>query len=125
MKIFNMKGEMFDASGDCSTLNIEFNSTPAIELADARTKQRGLGYSPVVRRQQARDVQALSPIELQLSRDKVANKHPESMRWHSQSTRHFGDDIMKYTLVPSTVTQRKQAEQAVKQEDSNGILHRW
>jgi hypothetical protein len=37
MKVFNVKGEMFEAGKDCPTQDIEFNSTPALDLADAKT----------------------------------------------------------------------------------------
>lgn len=43
MKIFNVKGEMFDAGRDYSTQGIEFNSTPAFELADAKPTREVLG----------------------------------------------------------------------------------
>ena len=37
MKVFNVKGEMFEAGEDVPTHDIEFNSTPALNLADAKT----------------------------------------------------------------------------------------
>lgn len=43
MKIFTMVCEMFDAGRDYPTQDIEFNSTPAIELADAKTTRETLG----------------------------------------------------------------------------------
>ena len=36
MKVFNVKGDMFDAGKDCPTQDIEFNSTPALDLATAK-----------------------------------------------------------------------------------------
>lgn len=36
MKIFNVKGDMFDAGKDYPTQDIEFNSTPALDLANAK-----------------------------------------------------------------------------------------
>ena len=37
MKIFGVLGEMFPDGADCPTQDIEFNSTPALDLADAKT----------------------------------------------------------------------------------------
>lgn len=37
MKIFNVTGEMFDIGKDYNTRDIEFNSTPVLHLADAKT----------------------------------------------------------------------------------------
>lgn len=37
MKVFNVPGEMFEAGKDVPTHDIEFNSTPALDLADAKT----------------------------------------------------------------------------------------
>ena len=36
MKVFNVPGEMFDAGKEFDTQDIEFNSTPASDLADAK-----------------------------------------------------------------------------------------
>ncbi|KAI2618353.1 catalase-like domain-containing protein [Hypoxylon sp. NC1633] len=128
MKIFNVKGEMFDAGKDCPTQDFEFNSAPAIELADAKTTREilcirlryGNDKSEMYKRLEER-----SDYDLQVSRDKVPNKHLESTRWYSQSAYRFGDYVMKYRLVPSTETQRKLAEETVKPDDSDDILHRW
>ncbi|EEY23520.1 conserved hypothetical protein [Verticillium alfalfae VaMs.102] len=40
MKLFNAHGIMFKASKDFSTQDIEFNSTPALDLADAKITTR-------------------------------------------------------------------------------------
>lgn len=42
MKVFNVEGEMFDAGKDLPTQDIEVNSTPAIDLADAKTTREVL-----------------------------------------------------------------------------------
>jgi len=36
MKVFNVKGDMFDVGKDYPTQDIEFNSTPALDLATAK-----------------------------------------------------------------------------------------
>lgn len=40
MKIFNVQDEMFEMGKVCATQDMEFNSTLALDLADARTKKR-------------------------------------------------------------------------------------
>lgn len=128
MKIFDVKGEMFDAGRDYPTQDLEFNNTPATELADAKTTREILGLRLMYggdKPELYNQLKERPDRELQLSRDKVANKHLESMRWYSQSAYRFGDYVMKYSLVPSTETQRKLAGQTVKPEDSDDVLHRW
>ncbi|KAI1765286.1 catalase-like domain-containing protein [Hypoxylon sp. FL1150] len=128
MKIFDVKGEMFDAGRDYPTQDIEFNSTPAIELADAKTTKEILGIRLMHNGDKSelyKHLEERPDYELQVSRDNVANRHLESMRWYSQSAYRFGDYVMKYRLVPSTETQQKLVEQTVKPEDGDDILHRW
>ncbi|KAI0175992.1 catalase-like domain-containing protein [Hypoxylon sp. FL1284] len=128
MKIFDVKGEMFDAGRDYPTQDIEFNSTPAIELADAKTTREILGIRLMYgdnKEELYKHLEERPDYELQVSRDKVNNKHLESMRWYSQTAYRFGDYVMKYRLVPSTETQRKLAEQTVKPGDGDDILHQW
>ncbi|KAI8960764.1 catalase-like domain-containing protein [Daldinia sp. FL1419] len=128
MKIFNVNGEMFDAGRDYSTQDIEFNSIPAIELADAKTTREILGIRLLYdsdTKEVYRQLKERPDYELQKSRDKAPNKHLESMRWYSQTAYRFGDYVMKYRLVPSTETQRKLAAETVKPEDADDILHRW
>ena len=43
MKVFNVQGEMFEPDKDFPTQDIEFNSTPALYLADAKTTKEILG----------------------------------------------------------------------------------
>ncbi|KAI1390101.1 catalase-like domain-containing protein [Hypoxylon trugodes] len=128
MKIFNVNGEMFDAGQDYPTQDIEFNSTPAIELADTKTTREILDIRLMCggdERELRDQLKKRSDYELQVSRDQVPNKHLESMRWYSQSAYRFGNYVMKYRLVPSTETQRKLAEETVKPENSDDILHLW
>ncbi|GKU05896.1 heme-dependent catalase [Fusarium langsethiae] len=48
MKVFNFKGDMFEADKDFPTQDIEFNGTPALNLANAKTTKEildlGLKY---------------------------------------------------------------------------------
>ncbi|OTA98477.1 hypothetical protein M426DRAFT_109669 [Hypoxylon sp. CI-4A] len=128
MKIFNVQGEMFDAGRDYPTQDVEFNSTPAIELADAKTTREILSIRLTCSDDKQEMYERLGQrpdSELQLSRDRVANKHLESTRWYSQTAYRFGDYVMKYRLVPSTETQQKLAAERVKPEDSDDVLHRW
>jgi hypothetical protein len=43
MKVFNVKGDMFEVGKGIPTQDIEFNSTPALEIADAKTTKEILG----------------------------------------------------------------------------------
>jgi len=43
MKLFNVTGDMFETGSSCPTQDIEFNSTPALDLADARTTREIIG----------------------------------------------------------------------------------
>ena len=41
MKVFNVEGEMYDSTK--TSQDIEFNSTPALDLADAKTTKEIIG----------------------------------------------------------------------------------
>ncbi|KAF4454882.1 heme-dependent catalase [Fusarium austroafricanum] len=112
MKIFNVQGEMFEFGKDFLTQDIEFNGTPAIDLADAKTTKETL------------DLRLKSDKELQQARNQVPNMHPESTTFYSQTAYRFGDYVIKYNLVPYSQTQKMRSEEtAYKQAD--GILHEW
>lgn len=128
MKIFNVEGEMLEAGKDISTQDIEFNSTPALDLADAKTTEEiirlrinyGGNQKELYKHLEARD-----DTDLQKFRDTVRNTHLESTRQYSQTAYRFGDYVTKWSLAPSTETQRKLYEETVKPEDRPDILHRW
>lgn len=128
MKLFDVKGEKFDDGPKMDTQDIEFNSTPAIELADAKTTKEiadlRLKYGGD-KDKLYQCLEARHDTELQKSRDQVRNIHLSSIEWHSQSAYRFGDYIMKYRLVPATDTQRKLAEQEVQPTDEVDVLSRW
>ncbi|OCK83653.1 hypothetical protein K432DRAFT_466279, partial [Lepidopterella palustris CBS 459.81] len=64
---------------------------------------------------------------LQKARDSVRNTHLQSTRQYSQNAYIFGNCIMKYSLLPSTATQRELYNETVKLDDEGGdyLLHRW
>ena len=78
MKVFNVNDEMFDAGKDFPTHDIEFNSTPAIELADAKTAKEifalrlKYGENPPELQEH---LKRREDSELQSARDKVRNTH--------------------------------------------------
>jgi hypothetical protein len=78
MKVFNVQGEMFDAGKDFPTQDIEFNSTPAIELADAKTTreifQIRLKYGDD-KKELYKHLEARYDTDLQKARDEVRNTH--------------------------------------------------
>ncbi|EOD47921.1 putative catalase protein [Neofusicoccum parvum] len=128
MKLFNVHGKMFDAGADFPTQDIEFNSTPALDLADAKTTRDIIdlrikygGNKPEL----YKHLEARQDTDLQKARDSVRNTHLESTRQYSQTAYRFGDYVIKYSLVPSSETQKKLYEETVKPADGSDILHRW
>lgn len=128
MKVFNVNGRMFDDGQAFPTQDIEFNSTPALDLADARTTRDILGLRMKCGSNQSeyhRHLESRHDTELQKARDAVRNIHLVSTRWYSQTAYRFGDYIMKYSLIPSTEIQQKLGEKQVGPEDEDDVLHRW
>ncbi|KAF4944444.1 hypothetical protein FSARC_14677 [Fusarium sarcochroum] len=127
MKLFNVKGEMFEGGREIPTQDIEFNSTPALDLADAKTTKEILGlrlkygYNT---KEQHEKLEARSDTELQEARNQVPNKHLESTTFYSQTAYRFGDYVIKYNLVPSSEAQKKRGEETVDKQ-ADGILHEW
>ena len=127
MKVFNVPGEMFDPTKTAQ--DIEFNSTPALDLADAKTTKEiinlrinhGSNQSELYKHLEARP-----DTDLQKFRDSVPNTHLESTRQYSQTAYRFGTHVAKYSLVPSTETQLKLYNETVKPAtDPPDILSRW
>ena len=58
MKVFNVHGDFFDEGEDILTQDIEFNSTPALDLANARVTQEIIDLRIKVWEQPARALQA-------------------------------------------------------------------
>ncbi|EPE36826.1 Heme-dependent catalase-like protein [Glarea lozoyensis ATCC 20868] len=110
IKVFKVDGEMFEAGKDFPTHDIEFNSTPALDLADAKT---------------TREIVDLR-IKYGKARDEVHNTHLTSIRYYSQTAYRYGDFIVKYSLVPSSEVQKKQYQEAVKPDSHpDNILSSW
>lgn len=113
MKLFDVttSGDMFPAGADLPTQDIEFNSTPAIELADAKTTREIFA----LRRAHAGDAQAnldrelekRPDAELQKARDKVPNTPLHGLTWYGQTAYRFGDWVCKYRLVPESEAQKR------------------
>jgi len=129
MKVFNVHGEMLEAGKDVPTHDIEFNSTPALDLADAKTTKEiidlrmkyGNNQPELYKKLEARD-----DTKLQKARDTVRNTHLESTRQYSQTSYRFGDYVAKYCLVPSSETQKKLYDETVKpDEHESDILSKW
>lgn len=80
MKVFNVPGEMFEAGKGFDTHDIEFNSTPAIELADAKTAKEIFDLRIKYGGDQKvldKHYEAREDAELQKARDKVRNTRLE------------------------------------------------
>lgn len=128
MKLFGIHGGMFPEGADFPTQDIEFNSTPALDLADAKTAKEIIDLRIKFGNNQPelyKHLDSRPDITLQKARDQVRNTHLESTRQYSQTAYRFGDYVMKYCLVPDTDTQRKLYEETVKPTDGDDILHRW
>jgi hypothetical protein len=127
MKLFNVQGEMFEAGRDFPTQDIEFNSTPALDLADAKTTKDILdlrlkyGYNT---KEQDSKIEERSDKELQQARNQVPNQHLESITFYSQTAYRFGDYVVKYRLIPNTTAQKKRGEETV-DTNPDGVLHKW
>lgn len=127
MKVFNVQGEMFDAGKDFPTQDIEFNSTPALDLADAKTTKEILdlrlkyGYNT---KEQDSKIEERSDKELQQARNQVPNQHLESITFYSQTAYRFGDYVVKYRLIPNTPAQQKRGEETADAKP-DGVLHEW
>ncbi|EHY56171.1 hypothetical protein ABEF92_005439 [Exophiala dermatitidis] len=90
MKVFDVHGEHFDAGKGLhlSTQDIEFNSTPALDLADAKTTREIIDLRIKFGNNQAelyKQLDARKDTELQKARDAVRNTHLESTGQHSQT----------------------------------------
>jgi len=129
MKVFNVKGEMFDAGKDVPTHDIEFNSTPALDLADAKTTREIIDLRIKYGNNQPelyKHLEARKDTDLQKFRDTVRNTHLESTRQYSQTAYRFGDYVCKYCLVPSSETQKKLYDDTVKPDKHDSdILSNW
>lgn len=129
IKLFNVQGEFFDAGKDVPTQDIEFNSTPAIELSTAKVTREIFDIRMKVGGDMDamnKELEARDDTELQKARFKVRNSHPASFRQYSQSAYRFGDYVMKYSLVPNTLTQEALSKDEIKPEKhESDILHRW
>jgi hypothetical protein len=78
IKVFNVEGEMFDAGKDFSTHDIEFNSTPALDLADAKTTKEIIDLRIKYggdKKKMYEMLEARKDTELQKARDEVRNTH--------------------------------------------------
>jgi hypothetical protein len=125
MKLFGVEGDMYE---NYPTQDIEFNSTPALDLATAKVTREIIDLRIKYGHDQEelrRQLEKRDDTELQTARDKVRNTHLESTRQYSQTAYRFGDYVMKYCLVPSGETQRKLYDETVRPEDGSDILHRW
>lgn len=108
--------------------DIEFNSTPALDLADAKTTREIIDLRIKYGGNQSEMYKHLDQRNdsgLQKARDMVYNTHLESTRQYSQTAYRFGDYVMKYVLVPDSETQRKLHDEEVKLAHGSDILSRW
>lgn len=129
MKLFGVKGDMFEAGASTDTQDIEFNSTPALDLATAKVTREivdlrmanGLFGEDIEREIKKRD-----DAELQMGRYQVKQTHLSSTRQYSQTAYRFGDYVIKYCLVPSSETQKKMFDEVIiPDKHDRDVLHKW
>lgn len=128
MKVFDVHGEFFESGKDIPTQDIEFNSTPALDLADAKTTREIIDLRIKFGNNQPelyKHLEARKDTDLQKARDAVRNTHLESTRQYFQTAYRYGDYVIKYCLVPDTETQKKLYDETVKPTDGSDVLHRW
>ncbi|KAI9715987.1 MAG: hypothetical protein M1812_005621 [Candelaria pacifica] len=129
MKIFDVEGDFMTDGVGIPTQDLELNSTPALELADAKTTREIIELRAKYANDKEglyRELKSRKDAELQQARDQVPNMHLESSRYYSQSAFRFGDYVAKFALIPSSDTQKKLSDETVKpdQHDSQ-ILSKW
>ena len=129
MKVFSVDGDFLEAGKGIPTQDIEFNSTPALDLADAKTTREIIDLRIKYGNNQPelyKHLEARPDTDLQKFRDTVRNTHLESTRQYSQTAYRFGDCICKFCLAPSSETQRKLYEETVKPDkDEPDVLSTW
>ncbi|KAI9815043.1 MAG: hypothetical protein M1827_002886 [Pycnora praestabilis] len=129
MKVFNVEGDFLEAGQGIPTQDIEFNSTPALDLADAKTTREIVALRGKYANDKEglyRELEARKDATLQKARDQVRNTHLESTRQYSQTAFRFGDYVAKYALIPASETQKKLYEETVKPDKhESDILSEW
>ncbi|KAG4424528.1 hypothetical protein IFR04_002406 [Cadophora malorum] len=122
------KGEMFDIGKDYLTQDIEFNSAPVIEIADAKTTREIFELWTKYggdKKELYKHLEARNDTDLQKARDQIPNKHIESTRQYSQTAYRFGEYVIRYCLVPSGETQKKREDTVKPDSHPNHILSDW
>ncbi len=83
IKIFNVHGEFLPAGEGFDTQDLEFNSTPALDLADAKTSREIIDLRIKYggnRRELYKHLEARKDVALQKARDQVRNTHLEVLQ---------------------------------------------
>ncbi|KAL8644252.1 MAG: hypothetical protein Q9210_007348 [Variospora velana] len=128
-KVFGLDGHFLPGGVGIPTQDIEFNSTPALDLADAKTTREIIDLRIKYGNNQPelyKHLEARPDTHLQKFRDSIRNTHLESTRQYSQTAFRFGDYIAKYCLVPSSETQKKLYDETLKpDEHGSDILSQW
>lgn len=128
LKVFGVEGEFLETGRDLPTQDIEFNSTPAIDLADAKTTreifdlrlEHGVDTPELKAELRKRD-----DAELQLGRYNLPLTHLAAVRQYSQTAFRFGEYVMKFAIEPASEAQAAVASKEVGPEDEEDTLHKW
>lgn len=104
LKLFDVSssGEMYPTGAHLPTQDLEFNSTPVIELADARTTkeifQLRLAYYHDQDKLNAK-YEEREDADLQKARDQVPNTPLQGITWWSQTASRFGGLVGKMRIA--------------------------
>ena len=88
MKVFKVSGEMFEIGKEYDTQDIEFNSTSALDLADAKTTKEIIGLRIKYggnQKELYKHLEARKDTDLQKGRDQVRNTHIEVRVFQTKS----------------------------------------
>ncbi|KAF4625245.1 hypothetical protein G7Y89_g12923 [Cudoniella acicularis] len=110
-------------------IKILASSRPALDLADAKTTKEIINLCIKYggdKKELYKHLEARNDTPLQKARDEVRNTHLSSTRQYSQAAYRYGNYVVKYYLVPSSGTQKKQYEETVKSDSHpDDILSEW
>lgn len=129
-QVFDVPGPKLREDGvDTETQDFEFNSSPVLELGNARTCRDiialrllhgsdGAGLDAALKKR--------DDYTVQNGRNVAPNVHLAAQRQYSQSAIRFGDYVAKYRLLPTSDAQIALATKAVGPQDHGAtVLKDW
>lgn len=130
LKVFNAKGlKLRKDTKDPETQDFEFNSSPFLELGNARTC-RDIIALRLLHGSDSKgldeDLKKRDDYKVQNARNVAPNNHLAAQRQYSQSAIRYGDYVVKYRLLPTSDAQKALANKEVGENDhGNTVLKDW